>query len=425
MTAHERTTGGQTTRGPMARVQTDGGPPGRMQVVVFSEVKWRYMRTRKRFLLARFPADWPILFLEPLNRTDPSHIRPVVDGRVTVASLPVLKSKTTFRLVNALLGSALARALLTALVGYWVAHLLRAHTEPGLPRLFYLSNVLFLPVAERFEHALLLYDANDDPLGFPGTPPWVARYLERTLEQADVVVSCSAALAARLAAHGAREISVIGNGAEVEHFMTPVDPARIPATIRSLARPRIGYAGAIAEWFDFELIAELAAAYPTTPLLIVGPVATPVRAAADQVARAHPNVVFTGRVAYEDLPHWVAQFDVALIPFRIGPATDVLNPNKLYEYLASGRTVVSLAYSQDLAAFAPWIHLARDRAGFVPAVGAALAAPRDAATLRAVAAEHSWDARAASLLALIGAGRPASGSPPAGSGAEGSDDGSR
>ena len=72
----------------------------RMQVVVFSEVKWRYMRTRKRFLLARFPADWPILFLEPLNRTDRSHLRPIRDGRVTVASLPVLKPKTTLRLLK-------------------------------------------------------------------------------------------------------------------------------------------------------------------------------------------------------------------------------------------------------------------------------------------------------------------------------------
>lgn len=377
----------------------------RMQVVVFSEVKWRYMRTRKRFLLARFPADWPILFLEPLNRTDRSHLRPVRDGRVTVASLPVLKAKTTLRVLNALLGSAAVRSVLTALVGRWVAGLLRAHTEPGLPRLFYLSNVLFLPVAERLPHALLLYDANDDPLGFPGTPAWVQGYLERTLERADVVVSCSAALATRLAAHGAREITVIGNGAEIEHFMTAVDPARVPAAIRATPRPRIGYAGAIAEWFDFDLIAELAAAYPAATLILVGPVAAPVRAAADAVARAHPNVVFTGRVAYEDLPHWVALFDVALIPFKIGPATDVLNPNKLYEYLAAGRTVVSFAYSPDLAAFAASVHLARSRAEFVRAVGEALAAPRDPAALRAIAMRHSWDERAAALLALIAAER--------------------
>ncbi len=398
--------------------------PSRMQVVVFSEVKWQHLRTRKRFLLARFPADWPILYLEPLNRTDPSHLHPVRDGRVTVASLPVLKSKTTFGLVNALLGVAAVRAVLTALVGRWVAHLLGAHTEPGLPRLFYLSNVLFLPVAERLPHAVLLYDANDDPLGFPGTPAWVGRYLERTLERADVVVSCSAALAARLAAHGKREITVIGNGAEVEHFMAPVDPVRVPAAIRAVPRPRIGYAGAIAEWFDFDLIAELAAAYPTTPLLLVGPVAAPVQPAADAVARAHPNVVFTGRVAYEDLPHWVAQFDVGLIPFKFGPATDVLNPNKLYEYLAAGLAVVSFAYSPDLEAFGAWIRLVRNRAEFVRAVGEALAAPRDPAALRTVAMRHSWDARAAALLALIDSTRgvAATAAPgPQGAGEEGHD----
>lgn len=396
---------------------------GRMQVVVFSEVKWRYMRTRKRFLLARFPADWPILFLEPLNRTDRNHLRPAVDGRVTIAALPVLKPKTTLRAVNALLGRAAVRAVVTGLVRLWVGRLLRAHTEPGLPRLFYLSNVLFIPVAERLPHAVLLYDANDDPLGLPGTPAWVASYLQRTLERADVVVSCSAALAARLQAPGARRITVIGNGAEIEHFMTPVDPARVPAAIRATKHPRIGYAGAIAEWFDFDLIADVAAAHPATPVILVGPVAAPVAAAAASLARDHPNVIFTGRAAYEDLPHLVGMFDVALIPFRMGPATDVLNPNKLYEYLAAGRPVVSLAYSADIEEFAAWIHLARDRREFVARVGEALAAPRDPAVLQAVAMRHSWDARAQALLALVAAARAGEGAMPADGSAEEGHDG--
>ncbi len=377
----------------------------RMQVVVFSEVKWRYMRTRKRFLLARFPADWPILFLEPMNRTDPNHLKPVREGRVTVVSLPVLKAKTTFTVVNALLGRVAVRAAITRGVAWWVQRILATRTEPGLPRLFYLSNVLFTPIAERLPHDLFLYDANDDPLGFPGTPGWMESYLDRTIDRADLVVSCSTALASRLRARGARDVRVIGNGAEVEHFAAAVDPERVPPAVRSLPRPRIGYAGAIAEWFDFELIGDVARAHPATPILLVGPVAAPVAAAAADLARRYPNVRFLGRVPYEDLPHMVAAFDIALIPFRVGPATDVLNPNKLYEYLAAGRTVVSLAYSPDMEAFAPWIELAHDRREFVTLVGKALAAPRDAAGLRAVAFENSWDARARELLALVDSAR--------------------
>jgi glycosyltransferase involved in cell wall biosynthesis len=106
----------------------------------------------------------------------------------------------------------------------------------------------------------------------------------------------------------------------------------------------------------------------------------------------------------------------------MGPATDVVNPNKLYEYLAAGRTVVSLAYSADLEEFGAWIHLARDRREFVARVGEALAAPRDPAALRAVAMRHSWDARAEALLALVAAAGTGAGAAPAGgTGEEGRD----
>jgi len=375
-----------------------------MQVVVFSEVKWRYMRTRKRFLLSRFPPDWPILFLEPFNRTDPNPLKPVREGRVIVAALPVLKPRTTFRAVNVLLGFAWMRALLTALVRLWEGFLLKRFgwfAGGRGPRLIYLSNVLFIPVAERLPRDLLLYDANDDPVGFPGSPPWVGAYLDRTLKVADLVVSCSEALAVRLRRRGAVDVTVIGNGAEIEHFAGPVDPARLPAVGRDLKRPRIGYAGAIAEWFDFELVGEVAAAHPQASVVVVGPVAATVRADVQALIHAHPNVVFPGRVPYEDLPHVVGSLDVCLIPFRLGPATDVLNPNKVYEYLAAGRTVVSLAYSPDLERLKEWILLAGDRREFVARVGEALAAPRPPAALRAVAASHSWDRRAGDLVALV------------------------
>jgi glycosyltransferase involved in cell wall biosynthesis len=375
-----------------------------MRVVVFSEVKWRYMRTRKRFLLSRFPPDWPILFLEPLNRTDRNPLVPVREGRVTVAALPVLKPQTTFRVVNALLGWAWVRGLLTFVVQLWVRLLLwRFGWFTAAPewRLIYLSNVLFIPVAERLPRDLLLYDANDDPVGFPGSPPWVGPYLDRTLKAADLVVSCSEALAVRLRRRGTAEVMVVGNGAEVEHFAGPVDPSRLPAAVRNLKRPCIGYAGAIAEWFDFELVGEVAQAHPQASVVVVGPVAAPVAAEARALARAHSNVIFPGRVPYEDLPHVVGSFDVCLIPFRFGPATDVLNPNKVYEYLAAGRTVVSLAYSPDLERLKEWIFLARDRREFVAQVGEAITSPHSPATLHAVAARHSWDQRARELLDLI------------------------
>jgi len=369
-------------------------------VVVFSEVKWRYMRTRKRFLLSRFPADWPILFLEPMNRTDPTHFGPVTDGRVTIATLPALKAKTTVPALNALLACGPLRAALTELNALRVRALVARHAG-GRPRGFFLSNILMAPIAARLPHDLLIYDANDDPLGFPGTPAWMAEYLDQTLALADVTVACSQALATRLTARGAREVVVIGNGVEFEHFAQSPDPRHWPAGVQGRARPWIGYAGAVAEWFDFELVGKVAATFPQASILIAGPIAAPVAERAAELAHRHSNLVFLGRVPYEDLPHLVSSFDVAMIPFRRGPATDVLNPNKLYEYLAAGRTVVTLDYSPDVEHFQGSIYLASDPVAFVARVGEALASPLDPARLRAIAAQESWDARAAAFVGLI------------------------
>jgi len=369
-------------------------------VVVFSEVKWRYMRTRKRFLLSRFPAEWPILFLEPMNRTDPTHVAPVTDGRVTIATLPALKAKTTVPLLNALLANRAVRRGLTELTAMRVRGLVARHAA-GRPRCIFLSNILLAPIAARLPHDLLVYDANDDPLGFPGTPPWMADYLDQALALADVTVSCSESLATRLSARGARGVTVIGNGVEFEHFAQAPRAERLPPAVHGLARPWIGYAGAVSEWFDFELTGATAAAFPQASILIAGPIAEPVAERAAALARRHPNLRFLGRIAYEDLPHLVASFDVAMIPFRRGPATDVLNPNKLYEYLAAGRTVVSLDYSADVARFAGAIYLAADPAAFVARVGEALRSPLEPARLRALAAQASWDARAAAFVGLI------------------------
>ena len=381
-----------------------------VQIVVFSEVKWGYLRTRKRFLLARFPADWPILFLEPMNRVTENHLRPVREGRMVIATLPILKPKTTFGWLNAILGSALARRGILAFAGLWTRIVVERYAR-ARPRVFLLSNVLFAPVAFGLERDLVVYDANDDPLGFPGAPPWMGPALDRTLGGADVVVSCSSALGARLRARGARDVTVIGNGVEVEHFGQAVDPGLVPAPLRTLPRPRIGYAGAIAEWFDFDLVADVARAYPDVPVVLAGPVAPPVRERANTLARDHANVMFIGPVPYETLPHVVGSIDVGLIPFRMGPATNVLNPNKLYEYLAAGVTVVTLNFSADVQAFAPWIRIAEDKASFVAAVGEALARPMDRDALRQVAAGESWDQRASAFVELIAAGLESSGAP--------------
>ena len=163
------------------------------------------------------------------------------------------------------------------------------------------------------------------------------------------------------------------------------------------ARPRIGYLGAIAPWFDFELMTALVQARAAWEFVLVGPVLPGAGPALERLA-ALPNVELKGAVAHDEVPRVLAGFDVGLIPFRRNPLTAGVNPNKLYEYLAAGLPVVSTPFSEDVVPEPDLVALADDATGFASACERMLSARRDASasdrlTARAgeIAAQHDWN----------------------------------
>ena len=63
-----------------------------MKIVCFSEIQWRYVRTRKQQVLSRFPADWEILFLSSVVRGKPNNYLPQRDGRIIHVCVPIFKN---------------------------------------------------------------------------------------------------------------------------------------------------------------------------------------------------------------------------------------------------------------------------------------------------------------------------------------------
>ena len=48
----------------------------------------------------------------------------------------------------------------------------------------------------------------------------------------------------------------------------------------------------------------------------------------------YENIQFIGEVSHQELPRWMGEFDIAIIPFPIQPLTMAAKPVKLYEYFA-------------------------------------------------------------------------------------------
>jgi GT2 family glycosyltransferase len=160
----------------------------------------------------------------------------------------------------------------------------------------------------------------------------------------------------------------------------------------------IGYFGAIAEWFDLELVRKVALAHPDKRVLLIG---SDTAGAAEALAGL-PNVRFVGEVPYARLPYWLHGFDVALLPFRVIDLTMATNPVKVYEYLAAGKPVVAVDLPE-MAQFDGLVRVARDHEDFVAGVAAALdvhatpAAAEDAVARRLFAEGQTWSHRALEL----------------------------
>ncbi|GBF72147.1 hypothetical protein PA598K_00384 [Paenibacillus sp. 598K] len=183
---------------------------------------------------------------------------------------------------------------------------------------------------DQYQPDLVVYDYVDD------IPEW-APYLDLMVKRADMVVTSARALQRQIArSYPDTPSLLVPNGCDLDHFRRHrrAAPPK-PAELQGLRGPIAGFVGAWAHWVDQSLIHQLARHYPAINFVIVG-----VEYAA-QVDRSIGNLHYVGYRTYEELPDYLYFFDACLIPFKINEITIAANPVKMYEYLASGKKVLS------------------------------------------------------------------------------------
>lgn len=177
-------------------------------------------------------------------------------------------------------------------------------------------------------------DYMDDYTGFLGTAEeFLKENCIRLLQCSDMIAASSRFLFESAARYTDKDkIEIIRNGTEVDHFY---QAAHRQAS--DTKRRTIGYYGAVAHWFAWEKVCFLAGKFPDCDIVIVGDV-TEYR---NKLAQ-YDNIKLLGEKPYEELPQYLADFDVCLIPFDT--STDLIkatNPVKFYEYLSAGKKIVA------------------------------------------------------------------------------------
>lgn len=184
---------------------------------------------------------------------------------------------------------------------------------------------------------------------------------------------------------------LIPNGVETEVFGRAADPeTRLADKVANLKHPVIGLLGALNYWIDTELLARIARKHPDWTILHVG---TRDLLANWTPLQGLPNVVATGRVPYADLPEYVKAFDVCVNPYLLDGVAEHCSPLKLYEYVATGKPVVSVDMPE-AHTFEGLIGISHSSDDFVALVEQAVAQNDGLAERRMAEAEkHTWRSR--------------------------------
>lgn len=212
-------------------------------------------------------------------------------------------------------------------------------------------------IRERYGFKIVT-DYMDDYTGFLGTAEeFLKENCIRLLETCDLVVASSQFLYDVAASHTeAGKIKIVRNGTEVDHFYQAVRMEK-----RDKKRKTIGYYGAVSHWFAWEKVCAVARHFPMCDIVIVGDV-TEYR---DKLEK-YDNIKLLGEKPYKELPQYLADFDVCLIPFDT--STDLIkatNPVKFYEYLSAGKKVVATEIPELAPYKDQYVYMSNNDAEFV------------------------------------------------------------
>jgi glycosyltransferase involved in cell wall biosynthesis len=374
------------------------------RLICVSTIDWDFLRQGHQEIMSRFAAGGcDVMFVENLGgvRT----IRPSDAGRVlrrlrrssarekpatpglTVVS-PILVPFPRSRLARQINGFLLRK----------LGRRLRGFEDPII--------FTYLPTREanqliahfRGPHSVLVYycvadfaELADDPLALTESESELVR-------SADLVFVQSKRFKERFAASN-KQIFEFPGGVDLTLF----DASRVrpvPAELRELPRPLVGYVGGLHQHLDVGLLRRLARELSPASIILVGPALTSV-----SELQTESNIHLLGSRPIDSLPDFIQAFDTALIPYLNTEYTRTVFPSKMLEYLAMGRPVVStdLPEIRNLNLPASLVRLEATADGFIGAVRESVAGqdPQTAEQRREAVRRFDWGVVAQEMSTLI------------------------
>jgi len=320
-------------------------------VCLYCEDWYTSLRTSKHQLMSHFAKNNRVLYVEiPLHflvffkrpreflkglRKCFSGIRHVQDNLYTYSPFGILPYHSISKLTSSL--------FINRLNQYWISFFFRrALKKLGFDNpifWFYLPHAV--EIVDKFNPKLIVFHVIDEWSGFSGIPHTFL-LLERNLLSKSNLVIVTAQYLFDSKSKFCKEIHLVRHGADLDLFRRAQLPeTEIPSDIKKLCHPIIGYYGALHK-IDLELVKFAAESRPHWSFVFIGPTGGAQGGDVSMLSQL-TNVHFLGSRPQQVLPNYLKGIDVAIMPFKINRLNLNMCPIKMYEFLAAGKPVVSVA----------------------------------------------------------------------------------
>ena len=354
------------------------------QILCLASEPWSSSPGRTQQLISRLKDTQILYFAPPSGRGDHSYqekgrkVRP----NITVYTLPPLLLPLEERYTPRLFRAARAK------LGRFVADKAARHrfTEP----LLWTTNPEQVHLLDHLDYSGLVYDCDrewdDLPLVWEGSLAGAA----------DVVFAASQVLADRLAPCNPN-VALLPNGVNYPLFAddTPrLDP------LPGVTGPVFGWAGTLRPDVELSPLFYAAAEHPDWTFLLLGDSRQHLQHG--RLSRL-PNVVLAGPCPLSEVPDWLHRCHVLLDFLRDDRADDGVISSRLYEYLSTGKPIVSMLWPDQVEPYPDVVYGAHNEREFSQLCARALEeAPGFVSQRRrAHGAAASWPLRAETIVRIL------------------------
>jgi UDP-galactopyranose mutase len=341
----------------MAMFRNDNYAEPQLDLICFSHLRWDFVYQRPQHLLTRCARDRRVFFVEePFfgNGSMRLDVREREGGvRVVVPHLP-----------DGLSSEVATSAILAEMTR-------RLFIDNGIREyVFWYYTPMALSFTSHFTPVAAIYDCMDELSAFKGAHSRLQDFEKELFQRVDLVFTGGQSLyEAKRNQHPA--VYAFPSSIDVPHFSKARATKADPQDQVNIPHPRLGFFGVIDERFDIELLDSLATERPDWHFVMIGPV---VKIDPDSLPK-HPNIHYLGAKKYEELPDYLAGWDVALLLFARNASTRFISPTKTPEYLAAGKPVISTSIRDVVQPYGELglVHIADTASDFVRAAEEVLA----------------------------------------------------